>query len=50
MYEAVKTLIPNAAFALFTGDIVDHAIWVCDSDTSPFQYTPFQNGESFHEK
>jgi sphingomyelin phosphodiesterase len=27
MYAAIKKLVPDAAFALFTGDIVDHAIW-----------------------
>ncbi|PFH58093.1 hypothetical protein XA68_14152 [Ophiocordyceps unilateralis] len=27
MYEAIKRVAPNAAFAMFTGDIVDHAIW-----------------------
>jgi sphingomyelin phosphodiesterase len=27
MYAAVKELVPDAAFAIFTGDIVDHAVW-----------------------
>lgn len=27
MYAAIREVAPNAAFALFTGDIVDHAIW-----------------------
>lgn len=27
MYAAIKELVPDAAFALFTGDIVDHAVW-----------------------
>ena len=27
MYAAIKKLVPNAAFAIFTGDIVDHAVW-----------------------
>ncbi|KAI0977043.1 Metallo-dependent phosphatase [Xylaria arbuscula] len=27
MYEAVRTLVPDAAFTIFTGDIVDHAVW-----------------------
>ncbi|KAJ3552028.1 hypothetical protein NPX13_g11215 [Xylaria arbuscula] len=27
MYEAIKTFVPDAAFAIFTGDIVDHAVW-----------------------
>ena len=27
MYAAIKELVPDAAFSIFTGDIVDHAIW-----------------------
>jgi sphingomyelin phosphodiesterase len=27
MYNAIKTLVPDASFAIFTGDIVDHAVW-----------------------
>jgi sphingomyelin phosphodiesterase len=27
LYSAIKGSVPNAAFALFTGDIVDHAVW-----------------------
>lgn len=27
MYEAIEQVAPNAAFVLFTGDIVDHAVW-----------------------
>ncbi|RDA87675.1 hypothetical protein CP532_3805 [Ophiocordyceps camponoti-leonardi (nom. inval.)] len=27
MYNAINRVAPNASFALFTGDIVDHAIW-----------------------
>ncbi|PFH58054.1 hypothetical protein XA68_14224 [Ophiocordyceps unilateralis] len=27
MYDAIRTVAPNAAFAIFTGDIVDHAVW-----------------------
>lgn len=27
MYAAIHSLVPDAAFALFTGDIVDHAVW-----------------------
>jgi len=26
MYKAIKEMFPNAAFALFTGDIVDHGM------------------------
>ncbi|KAK7743069.1 hypothetical protein SLS62_010701 [Diatrype stigma] len=27
MYAAIRRLVPDAAFALFTGDVVDHAVW-----------------------
>ncbi|KAH7165955.1 Metallo-dependent phosphatase-like protein [Dactylonectria macrodidyma] len=27
MYAAIKELVPDAAFTIFTGDIVDHAVW-----------------------
>ncbi|KAJ6784614.1 hypothetical protein PWT90_07389 [Aphanocladium album] len=27
MYSAIKELVPDAAFSVFTGDIVDHTIW-----------------------
>jgi len=27
MYEAISEIAPDAAFVLFTGDIVDHAVW-----------------------
>ncbi|KAH6611405.1 sphingomyelin phosphodiesterase [Trichoderma cornu-damae] len=27
MYQAIKDIVPDAALALFTGDIVDHAVW-----------------------
>lgn len=27
MYDAIKELVPDVEFALFTGDIVDHTIW-----------------------
>ncbi|KAI2471916.1 sphingomyelin phosphodiesterase [Annulohypoxylon bovei var. microspora] len=27
MYAAIKNIAPDAGFAIFTGDIVDHAIW-----------------------
>jgi sphingomyelin phosphodiesterase len=28
MYAAIKAIAPNAALTLFTGDIVDHAVWL----------------------
>lgn len=28
MYAAIKQIAPNAAFTLFTGDIVHHAVWL----------------------
>lgn len=27
MYAAIKELVPDAAFTIFTGDIIDHAVW-----------------------
>lgn len=27
MYKAINEIVPDAAFTIFTGDIVDHAIW-----------------------
>ncbi|KAJ9142785.1 Sphingomyelin phosphodiesterase [Pleurostoma richardsiae] len=27
LYAAIKAIVPDAAFSLFTGDIVDHAVW-----------------------
>ena len=27
MYRAINQIVPDAAFSIFTGDIVDHAIW-----------------------
>lgn len=27
MYTAIRELVPDAAFAIFTGDVVDHALW-----------------------
>src|SRR5262245_56878664 len=27
MYSAIESLVPDAAFGIFTGDIVDHAVW-----------------------
>lgn len=27
MYKAIRALVPDAAFSIFTGDIVDHAVW-----------------------
>ncbi|KAJ6017420.1 acid sphingomyelinase [Penicillium sp. IBT 35674x] len=28
MYEAIQTLVPNAAFSIFTGDVVEGAVWL----------------------
>ena len=33
MYKAINDLVPDAAFTIFTGDIVDHAIW---NTTQPY--------------
>ncbi|KAJ5532815.1 acid sphingomyelinase [Penicillium frequentans] len=28
MYEAIQTLVPDAAFSIFTGDVVEGAVWL----------------------
>ncbi|KAJ2894250.1 sphingomyelin phosphodiesterase [Zalerion maritima] len=28
MFDAISTIVPDLSFAIFTGDIVDHAIWL----------------------
>ncbi|KAI1103077.1 putative acid sphingomyelinase [Jackrogersella minutella] len=35
MYAAIRAVVPDAEFSIFTGDIVDHALW----DTSQTQNT-----------
>ena len=44
MYKAINSLVPDAAFTLFTGDIVDHAIWkttqAYNTDTSQSAHLP----------
>ncbi|RKK82020.1 hypothetical protein BFJ69_g3307 [Fusarium oxysporum] len=37
MYEAIKRLVPDAAFTIFTGDIVDHSIWNTSWDYNEHQ-------------
>ncbi|KAJ8611085.1 hypothetical protein MRB53_038172 [Persea americana] len=32
MYAAIDAIAPNASFALFTGDVPEHAVWVDDRD------------------
>lgn len=32
MYAAINTIAPDAAFSIFTGDIVDHAVWATSQD------------------
>lgn len=27
MYAAINDIVPDVAFTIFTGDIVDHAVW-----------------------
>lgn len=27
MYKAINEIVPDAAFSIFTGDIIDHAVW-----------------------
>lgn len=37
MYEAIKKLVPDAAFTIFTGDIIDHSIWNTSWDYNEHQ-------------
>ncbi|KAI1470003.1 sphingomyelin phosphodiesterase [Daldinia caldariorum] len=36
MYAAIQAVAPNAAFAVFTGDIVDHAVWNTSESQNAF--------------
>jgi len=36
MYEAIASIVPDAAFSLFTGDIVDHAVWLVNEPQNLF--------------
>jgi sphingomyelin phosphodiesterase len=36
MYAAIRQIAPNAKFALFTGDIVDHAVWATSQSANTF--------------
>ncbi|KAI0403238.1 Metallo-dependent phosphatase-like protein [Xylaria palmicola] len=39
MYNAIRTLVPDAAFSIFTGDIVDHAVWNTTTAQNTFDVT-----------
>lgn len=34
MYEAINKVAPDAAFTIFTGDIVEHAVWNTTQSTN----------------
>ena len=34
MYAAIKDMFPDAAFSIFTGDIVEHAVWNTSQPTN----------------
>ncbi|KAI0135272.1 sphingomyelin phosphodiesterase [Daldinia grandis] len=36
MYAAIHAVAPNAAFSIFTGDIVDHAVWNTSESQNTF--------------
>lgn len=36
MYAAIKQIVPDAAFSIFTGDIVDHAVWDTSKEKNTF--------------
>ena len=39
MYAAIKATAPNAVFSVFTGDIVDHAVWETTEASVSFDIT-----------
>ncbi|KAI8964894.1 sphingomyelin phosphodiesterase [Daldinia sp. FL1419] len=36
MYAAIQEIAPNASFAIFTGDVVDHAVWNTSESQNAF--------------
>jgi sphingomyelin phosphodiesterase len=36
LYSAIETLIPNRAFTIFTGDVVEGAVWLVTGACRPF--------------
>jgi sphingomyelin phosphodiesterase len=36
MYAAIRSIVPDAAFTIFTGDIVDHAVWLVNDSQVTF--------------
>ncbi|KHO00301.1 Sphingomyelin phosphodiesterase [Metarhizium album ARSEF 1941] len=40
MYDAINSIVPDAAFTIFTGDIVDHAVW---NTTQPYNTNSIQH-------
>ena len=44
MYNAIKTIVPDAAFSMFTGDIVDHAVWETTQGGNSFDSRPPWSG------
>jgi sphingomyelin phosphodiesterase len=50
MYNAIKTIVPDAKFTLFTGDIVDHAVWETSKSQNTFDSKdPFSFALCWHQ-
>ncbi|KAI1818166.1 Metallo-dependent phosphatase-like protein [Poronia punctata] len=43
MYAAIGKIVPDAAFSIFTGDIVDHAVWNTTEAQNTFDVTDAYN-------
>jgi hypothetical protein len=39
MHAAIRELVPDAEFSIFTGDIVDHAMWSTSVEYNEFSST-----------
>jgi sphingomyelin phosphodiesterase len=39
MYAAINSVVPDAAFSIFTGDIVDHALWSTSEEQNTMDIT-----------
>lgn len=48
MYDAINKVAPDAAFTIFTGDIVEHAVWNTSKSTNEYSSTssPLTHGRS----
>jgi sphingomyelin phosphodiesterase len=45
MYKAIREIVPDAAFTIFTGDVVDHSIWNTTWDYNEHQSEPLSTSD-----